>query len=249
MRLILVDNCSAAGVARWRGVVARTLVVHNSRPLSYAANMNRILRASTARYTLLLNTDMRFDPPTQCLARMVAFMDAHADCGLAGCRIEHADRGNAFAARRFQTLPIILARRFGLERFAPNVVDRYLYRRCDPQATFDCDWLSGCFLLARRDALADVGPFDERFGKYFEDVDMGLRMRLAGWRVMYHGAANCCHLEQRASVRLFSVDAWRHLAAFARWFHKWGWRPWRSLPALAGEDPCVSSPRTIFPAA
>ena len=101
---------------------------------------------------------MRFDPPTQCLARMVAFMDAHADCGLAGCRIEHADGGNAFAARRFQTLPIILARRFGLDRLAPNVVDRYLYRRRDPQATFDCDWLSGCFLLARREALGGRWP-------------------------------------------------------------------------------------------
>ena len=77
--------------------------------------------------------------------------------------------------------------------------------------------------MIRRQALEEVGPLDERFGKYFEDVDICLRMARAGWRVMYHGGAHCYHLEQRASGKIFSLDAWRHLRAYLHWLRKWGW--------------------------
>ena len=71
MRLILVDNASVEGVEPCRHVVPQTQVVRNPGRLAYAANLNRIFQASTARYVLLLNSDMFFDPPAQCLARMV----------------------------------------------------------------------------------------------------------------------------------------------------------------------------------
>ena len=222
MRLILVDNHSAEGVTAWQDIVPQTLLLQNSQRLGYAANLNRILAASTARYTLLLNTDMYFDPPSQCLARMVQFMDGQPDCGLAGCRLYHQDGQYAYPARRFQTVPIILARRCGLGRLMPSVVDRYLYRDRDSHDSFDCDWVSGCFLMIRRQALEEVGPLDERFGKYFEDVDFCLRMKRAGWRVMHHGSAYCYHLEQRSSGKLLSLDAWRHLRAYLHWLRKWG---------------------------
>ena len=158
MRLVLVDNASAEGVEPFRRAFAHTRVVHNPGRLPYAANLNRILDVSTARYVLLLNTDMFFDPQAQCLARMVQFMDAQPDCGLSGCRLYHEDGRDAFPARRFQTLPVILARRCGLGRLMPRVVDRYLYRQSDRRASFECDWLSGCFLLARARRSARRAP-------------------------------------------------------------------------------------------
>jgi N-acetylglucosaminyl-diphospho-decaprenol L-rhamnosyltransferase len=230
MRLLLVDNASAEGVEPWRGYFDDTQVVRNASRLSYAANLNRILDASTARYTLLLNTDMYFDPRNQCLARMVALMDARPRCGIAGCRLLHADGADALAARRFPTLPLVLARRCGLGRLFRGALDRHFYAEHAPDETFPCDWLSGCFLWVRREAIRQVGPFDERYGKYFEDVDMCLRMARAGWQVLYHGAASCYHLEARASKRLFSADAWRHLRAYLAWLRRWGWRPTADAP-------------------
>ncbi len=221
-RLILVDNDSPDGIEPWRQIIPETKVLKNSERLHYAANMNRILAASTARYVLVMNTDMFFDPRQRCLARMVGFMDSHPDCGIAGCRLLHADGHDARAARRFQTLSVILARRFGLGRLMRRTLERYFYMDHAPGESFECQWLSGCFLMLRNKAVEKVGLFDENFGKYFEDVDMCLRMARAGWHVMYHGATSAYHIEQRASRKLFSTDAWRHLRSYLYWLSKWG---------------------------
>jgi GT2 family glycosyltransferase len=159
-------------------------------------------------------------------------MDAHPQCGIAGCRILHADGEDARAARRFQTLSVVLARRFGLGRLMQRTLDRYFYLDHGPGESFDCQWLSGCFLMLRKKAVEEVGLFDESFGKYFEDVDICLRMARAGWRVMYHGATSAYHIEQRASRQLLSIDAWRHFRSYLYWLRKWGYRvPAEAMPA------------------
>ena len=65
-------------------------------------------------------------------------------------------------------------------------------------------------MMIRREAIESVGGFDLGFTKYFEDVDISLRMLLAGWNVMYNGQAHCFHHEQRTSARRILRDAWRH---------------------------------------
>jgi GT2 family glycosyltransferase len=228
-RLLLVDNASKDGVEPFTGYFPTTEVLRNRRRLFYAANLNRVLEAASARYVLLLNTDVYFPPHEPCLAQMVRFMDQHPDCGLAGCRIYHPDGQDAHAARRFQTLPIILARRLGLKSLFPHTLDRYFYRERDIEGAWECDWVSGCFMLVRREAYQDVGTFDTRFVKYFEDLDYCLRMAQAGWRVMYNGAVHCYHVESRASHRLFSPDAVRHFTSYLRWLQKWGLAPARHI--------------------
>ncbi len=231
MRLILVDNDSQRGAGRWLRYFPDTTLLRNPARLGYGANLNRILAASEAPYVLLLNTDMYFDPAQQCIARMVDFMRRRLECGIAGCRLHHEDGEHAPSARRFQTPATVIARRLGLGRLMPRTLDEYLYRERPVTDSWQCDWLSGCFLMIRREAFQYVGFFDTGFVKYFEDVDMCLRMARAGWRVMYHGATYCYHAEQRGSKRLLSADARRHLWSYLRWLAKWGLSPRRALPA------------------
>lgn len=229
MRLLLVDNCASDDVSEWSRVFERTTILRNDRRLGYAENLNRILAASTARYILLLNTDMLFDPSEQCLAKMVQFMDVHPDCGVSGCRLMHADGCDAHPARRFQTLRTIAARRLGLSRVLSREVKSYLYADRSSDELIECDWLSGCFLMVRREAYQAIGPLDTGFRKYFEDVDYCLRMARGGWRVLLNNQTRCTHLEQRASRRLLSRDAWLHLQSYARFLRKWGFDPARHI--------------------
>lgn len=224
MRLLLVDNASPQGVADLgHGFPCRN-VLSNHRRLSYARNVNRILAASSGPFVLVLNTDVWFDPRNQCISRMVRFMNRNPHCGIAGCRIYHADGSYAYPARRFPSLKMILARRcpFGVFRSA---LARYLYSSHDRYGTYPCDWISGCLMMIRRKAIQQVGVLDDRFIKYFEDVDYCRRMKRAGWQVMHNGSAYAFHLEQRASVRPFSLDTFRHLASYARWLAKYRCSP------------------------
>ena len=226
-RLLLVDNASADGAEQWTPLFPEVRVIRNRRRLHYSANLNRVIEHSGSEYLLLLNTDMYFDPPAQCLSRMIDFMDANPRCGLSGCRLLHADGSHAPSARKLQTFSIIAARRLGLAPLMRRTISDYLYADRAPTDTYACDWLSGCFLMFRRAALEQVGLFDEGFVKYFEDVDICHRTALAGWSVLYHGATYCYHLEQRASRRLFSHDARLHLKSYLRWLWKWGGMPRR----------------------
>jgi len=231
LRLILVDNDSQRGAGSWLKYFPDTVVLRNPQRLGYSANLNRILRVSQAPYVLLLNTDMYFDPAEQCIAKMVRFMESQPDCGIAGCRLHHKDGRHAPSARRFQTFRTVLARRLGLGKLLRRTLDDYLYRERSLRDSWQCDWLSGCFLMIRREAFQDVGFFDTGFVKYFEDVDICLRTALAGWQVMYHGATHCYHAEQRGSKNLFSADARKHLRSYLRWLAKWGFSPERALPS------------------
>lgn len=53
--------------------------------------------------------------------------------------------------------------------------------------------------LYRRDAFEDVGGFDERFFCYFEDVDLGFRLRLRGYRTLYVPSAVVRHVSSALS--------------------------------------------------
>jgi hypothetical protein len=225
MRLMLVDNASHDGVEEWSGIFADTVVIRNGARDSYAANLNRVLAASTARYTLLLNTDMYFDPHEQCLAKMVKFMDEQADCGLSICRLYHPDGSYGFPARQFPTLAAISARRLGLRKLFVQALSDHLCMAHSHHDVFPCDWVSGCLMMVRRQAALEAGPLDTGFRKYFEDVDFCARMAAAGWRVMFNGGTFGYHWEQRSSARRLSADVITHLRSYARWLTKWGFRP------------------------
>jgi GT2 family glycosyltransferase len=220
MEVLLVDNVCTDGTADLVGRFPELQVIRNTKRLGFSANHNLAMRRSRGRYILCLNPDVLFDEEARTVAQMAAFMDAHPACGVSGCKALNARKQLIFPARRFQTLRIVLARRagclFGLFG-SKRALDRYFYREHSMDDTFEADWLQGCFLFMRREALAEVGLFDELYFKYFEDVDLCRRMTAHGWKVMYYGGTSFYHLEQRSSTKLFSKYAWLHLKSWTRW--------------------------------
>jgi GT2 family glycosyltransferase len=219
LRLILVDNASTDGVDEWLSLVPTTVLRNDTRQ-RYGANLNRVLAAASAPYVLLMNTDMYFAAGEPCLAQMLRFMQEHPRCGVSICRLYRPDGVYGHPARRFQTLPIIAARRLGLAKWFRRALVDYLYQEQSRFESFECDWVSGCFLFVRKAAADEIGGFDLRFKKYFEDVDFCQRLAIAGWKVMFHGGTYCYHHEQRASRRLWSADAWSHARSYLEWLRK-----------------------------
>ena len=64
------------------------------------------------------------------------------------------------------------------------------------------DWVMGAALVLRRDALEQVGLFDEGFFLYSEEVDLQFRLRRAGWDVHYFPQATVVHHESQFSAEI-----------------------------------------------
>lgn len=90
----------------------------------------------------------------------------------------------------------------------------------------DVDTLAGLCLLLRHETLAEIGPFDERFGHgNFEDDDYSLRLRLAGYRLVIARRA-FLHHEGHATFRSLGLDLDEQLATRGAQFRsKWQHHP------------------------
>ena len=71
-------------------------------------------------------------------------------------------------------------------------------------ASRDITLATGCAMLIRCSALSEVGLFDEKFWAYVEDLDLSLRLRRQGYRLVYVPKARVWHWDGSSSVKLGS---------------------------------------------
>ena len=97
--------------------------------------------------------------------------------------------------RLFPSASRALGDSLGLERFPrrPDWLGERELRLERYDHEFEGDWTIGSFLLVRREAFDAVGGFDERFFLYSEEVDLCLRVRRAGWKVVHSPAVTILH--------------------------------------------------------
>jgi GT2 family glycosyltransferase len=152
-------------------------VLHRRNKLGYTGTYNLLLRASDARYILILDEDTVV--PKGTLPAMVAFMDAHPEVGIAGAKTLNPDGSLQKSYGVMFDLRSEFLHALSLSTFWP---DR-LYR--DHTRWRTVDWLNGSFMLVRRTTVAEVGMFDEYFYTFSCEADWCLRIARAGWKVAF----------------------------------------------------------------
>jgi GT2 family glycosyltransferase len=166
-------------------VPAGTRVLHNPRPLPFAANANLGIAVTQGEYVLIANPDAI--PDEGAVAALAAFVDATPSCGIAGPQLLWPDGTWQPSRRRFPTVRGTLVRRTPLRLLRPpyeRQVDHYhLDER--PEEPVRADWLLGAFLLQRREMLAEIGGWDAGYRHYVEDIDLCYRAARAGWERWY----------------------------------------------------------------
>ena len=219
--IIVVDNLSDDNSTMIAHQYPRVRLYINQTRRGFAANCNFGMALAQGRYLLLLNPDTEVLPGA--LTALVEFMDAHARVGLCGAQLLFPDGSLQPSPRRFPTLGAVIARRTPLRVFMRNsgFNQRHLMLDMDhtyPQAV---DWLLGACLLVRRETIEDIGPLDEGFFLYVEDIDWAYRMHQAGWEVYYVPLAKIIHHHLAVSdKRLFSRRMWIHLGSIFRYVRK-----------------------------
>jgi hypothetical protein len=163
----------------------KTHFIGNDRNLGFAAANNLAISQASGRYVVLLNPDTELKDDA--LSKMVAWMDAHPDVGLAGPKLLNADGTLQPSVRALprlldQTLILLKA-----HRYARNLppLKRYFEDAFDYGKTQDVEQLMGAALFVRKDVFTKIGLLDEAFFIWFEEVDFCRRAQTAGFRVVY----------------------------------------------------------------
>lgn len=227
-RVVVVDNASQdEGLADVHRRHPDCAWIFNGENLGYAKGCNRGLEAVEADYYLILNPDVVVQPGS--LDRLLEFADRHPRAGIVGPQLLNEDGSIQHSCRRFYTLKTLLMRRTFLGRIFPDsvTVRRHLMLDFDHTSERPVDWVLGGCMLARHEAIGRVGPMDERFFLYFEDVDWCFRMWRAGFEVVYTPDARFTHRHRRSSAQgTFSPTFWSHLGSLISFYEKWGAFVW-----------------------
>ncbi len=203
LEVIFVDNASTDGsVAFVRTHYPQVHVIANDENVGFARANNQAFGACHGRYILLMNPDTRV--LGNALADMVRFMDAHPEAGIAGCRVLNPDLTLQLACRRSIPTPkVAFYRMIGLAKLWPSSprFSRYNLTFKDEDEETEVDAVSGSFLMFRPEVLQTIGPLDERFFLYGEELDWCLRARQYGWKVLYNPNAEIIHYKGGLSRR------------------------------------------------
>lgn len=200
--MVVVDNDSHDGTA---DVVAnefpRARTVW-SRNHGFGHANNRALMTCNARYVLFLNPDTEIREGT--FAELVRLMDDRPTVGLAGCRQVTPDGRLDTTIRFFPNALRAYGEALSAERVLPSRPRWLGEREIDPAAyerETACDWTSGSFMLARREALESAGFFDEHFFMYCDETDLCRRIKLAGWEIRHLPQMTILHHDRKAGVK------------------------------------------------
>jgi GT2 family glycosyltransferase len=202
--ILVVDNASRDGsadmvAAEFSGSDVPVRLIRSDVNLGFGVANNRAIEAAQGRYLVLLNSDAFFY--SGALARAIAHMESDASAGAGGARLVGRDGSWQPAARMFPSIRrdafvlTGLASRFPRSRFFSAAERTW----ADPAEAAEVDWVTGAFMILRREALVASGLFDPAFFLYCEEVDLCRRVKAAGFRVVYWPDIVVVHLHGESS--------------------------------------------------
>jgi GT2 family glycosyltransferase len=194
----VVDNDSRDGTAEL--IRAEYLDVHfiqAGHNLGFSRANNIAIPQGSAPFVLALNPDAALVPGT--LDRLIEILEDRPEVGIIGPKLVRPDGSFDHASRRsFPTILGALGHFTGLGRRSSAAPGLSQYRAPDVTAG-PVDAVNGAFMLMRRDALDQVGLFDEGYWMYMEDLDLCYRFRQAGWLTWYEPSAIARHVKAGTS--------------------------------------------------
>ena len=120
-------------------------------------------------------------------------MDSHPRAGIAGSRMIRLDGTTRASPFRFPGILNEFDRgiRLGI---VSKLLSPWALEPPKPQQPTKADWVSGASVILRRTMLEEIGLLDEGLYTYFDDIDIGLRARRAGWETWYVPESRVVHL-------------------------------------------------------
>lgn len=206
VELWVVDNASTDGSAElvteqfpWARLIA------SPENLGFGRAVNLVLQQTSSEWVATGNADIAVRP-----GALDALLEAGArdpGAGAIAPRLVLPDGSTQHSVFGFPTIPYSFLLATGSFRLSATVADRLAFvGHWEMGRARRVPWAVAALLLIRRRAWDEVGGFDERQFMYAEDLDLGWRLREAGWATRYEPRSVVDHESAAATTQLFGSD-------------------------------------------
>ncbi|MGZ8916231.1 MAG: glycosyltransferase family 2 protein [Methylobacter sp.] len=196
IEVIVVDNASKDGSLDALSGLPRVQVIKNTMNVGFSVACNVGARVASASNLLFLNPDCTFKPGA--LAELLTAMSEDERVGMAGGLLANSDGTEQAGGRRAVPTPWrSFVSAFGLARFSnrwPRLFfDFHLYKQPLPDYAIEVEAISGACMMVKREAMQDVGEWDEGYFLHCEDLDWCMRFRQKGWKILFVPSVQIIH--------------------------------------------------------
>jgi GT2 family glycosyltransferase len=187
-RIIVVDNSSLtpAQLRRFKADGIEVVNYDKAGPFNFSAKANFAVRAARTELMVLLNDDMEVISPDWLGALMDYAQDP--EIGAVGARLLRVDGS-------VQHVGAVIGVNNGVGHIHHKAAREFVGYNGFTHIVRNYSAVTGACLATRKSVLLHVGGFDEHFAIDFNDIDLCLRIREAGYRIVYTPYSELYHFE------------------------------------------------------
>ncbi|OGE16966.1 hypothetical protein A2769_04295 [Candidatus Daviesbacteria bacterium RIFCSPHIGHO2_01_FULL_37_27] len=197
VRIAVLDNASYDGAADMLKKDFKEVIIYESnKNLGFGGGQNIIFRKERADYYLVLNPDTLFEE--EVIETMILLMEKNPKCGIASCKILDFDGKLQPNAGDLPWGWALINWLFNLEVLG---IKSSLHRNENSyyESEHEVGWVSGNFMMIKKEVLQKLGGFNEDYFMYFEDVDICQRAKKEGFKIMVNPKVSIKHLSGGSS--------------------------------------------------
>jgi len=156
-------------------------LIEKNENVGFGKAHNLGLERAKGEYVLLLNPDTKLFPGA--IAKLIDVFSADERIGIAG-PLHISEEG------------VSKEEHFGFQKTPLSTIGGKLFGKqslLSRKSVFETDWVSGGAMMIRKKLFRELGGFDEKYFMYFEDVDLCLRAKKKGWKVVVQPEAKVFH--------------------------------------------------------
>jgi GT2 family glycosyltransferase len=225
--VVVVDNASSDSSIdlveiHFRGS-SKLQVISNEFNLGFAAACNQGAEVCLGDFVLFLNPDCMADAGSIGLLREALLSDLYA--GMSGGLLLDSDGREQQGGRRYVPTPwrslVRVLHLEALDQRWPKLFQNFnLYKQPLPKTTVTLEAISGACTMVKREAMRDVGPWDEGYFLHCEDLDLCMRYRQKAWSILFVPSAQFTHFQGACSRSRPIFVEWHKHRGMMRFYGK-----------------------------
>lgn len=198
--VFVVDNNSTDGSA---DMVAHSFpkiqLIRNRDNRGFAAANNVAIARATGKFVLLLNPDTVVSP--EAIGTLAGFLASHPEVGVCGPLVLNPNGSYQSCGYLYPTLLSEIRQSKNIGKVLRAIVGPP--PELGPRvAATDVEWVDGCCLMIRREVIDAIGPLDEQYFMYAEELDWCFNAKRVGWRIVALPSTSIIHYGGQSSVQV-----------------------------------------------